>query len=214
MVVQASFGLDIRKIADDSAALLRGTHLREVTGLQGVLDSDFFVWPAETGGGALVHTLARRVARFDWVDAPANIAAVLYEAVIPPEERRQLGEYYTPSWLARAMVTELIDSPLEQKVLDPACGSGTFLAEAVDHFISAAKTARWEPSKTLDRLRVSVTGIDVHPVAAHLARSAWVLAAKEVIERVMKGGESHDAVRARLPGRLSATAVQNGRSVC
>ena len=188
MVVQASFGLDIRRIADDSAALLRGTHLREVTGLQGVLDSDFFVWPAETGGGALVHTLARRVARFDWVDAPANIAAVLYEAVIPPEERRQLGEYYTPSWLARAMVAELIDSPLEQKVLDPACGSGTFLAEAVDHFISAAKTARWEPSKTLDRLRVSVTGIDVHPVAAHLARSAWVLAAKEVIERVMEGG--------------------------
>ena len=30
------------------------------------------------------------------------MAAILYETVIPPEERRQLGEYYTPDWLALA----------------------------------------------------------------------------------------------------------------
>ena len=55
----------------------------------------------------MLQTLARRVARFNWVTAPPDTAANLYETVIPADERRQLGEYYTPAWLARVMVREL-----------------------------------------------------------------------------------------------------------
>ena len=100
MVVQASFGIDIRRLADtDATDLLQGRELYRATGLQGVLESDFFAWPNEVGGESLLQTLARRVARFDWAEAPPDTAATLYESVIPPEERRQLGEYYTPAWL-------------------------------------------------------------------------------------------------------------------
>ncbi len=192
MVVQASFGIDIRQLAEtDSADLLQGRELHHATGLQGVLESDFFAWPNEVGGKPLLQTLARRVARFDWLEAPPDTAATLYESVIPPEERRQLGEYYTPAWLARAMIRELVEDPLNQRVLDPACGSGTFIAEAVTHFIAAAKAEKWEPAKVLDRLREAVTGIDVHPVAAHLARAAWTLAARPAISDA--GAAGHDA---------------------
>ena len=96
-----------------------------------------------------MRTLARRIARFAWVKAPADIGAMLYETVIPPDERRQLGEYYTPAWLARVMVRELVQKPLEQRVLDPACGSGTFVVEAVAHFLErpsgrgANRAQRW-----------------------------------------------------------------------
>ena len=69
---------------------------------------------------------------------PNDVAAILYETIIPPDERRQLGEYYTPNWLARSIVRELVTEPLNQHVLDPACGSGTFVAEAITHFIEAA----------------------------------------------------------------------------
>ena len=183
MVVQASFGMDIRRMAEtDPADLLQGREFRSATGLQGVLESDFFAWPAEVGGLPLLKTLARRAAKFDWQKAPADIAAVLYETVIPPEERRQLGEYYTPGWLARTMVRELVTDPLNRRVLDPACGSGTFVAEAVTHFIAAAGQTTWEPKEVLSRLRESVTGIDVHPVAVHLARAAWTLAARPAIQ--------------------------------
>ena len=146
-----------------------------------MLESDFFAWPNEVGGNPLLKTLARRVARFDWTEAPADTAATLYQTVIPPEERRQLGEYYTPAWLARAMIRELVNDPLDQRVLDPACGSGTFIAEAVAHFIEAAEANGWEPTEVLNRLREAVTGIDVHPVAVHLARAAWTLAARPTI---------------------------------
>ena len=241
MAVQASFGIDLRQLAEiDPSDLLQGRRFRDATGLSGIIESDFFAWPDEVGGHDLLKALARRVARFDWQNAPPDIAAILYEAVIPPDERRTLGEYYTPAWLARAMVTELVDDPLQQRVLDPACGSGTFIAEAVRHFLEAAGVFRmdapderdneanpsflrrqesigprtndgldsrvrgndgsrndelngpaggWlEPKELLDRLRVAVTGIDVHPVAVHLARAAWALAARPAIEAAVRAG--------------------------
>ena len=189
MAVQSSFGIDIRRLAEtDPSDLLQGRELFRSTGLQGVLESDFFAWPIEVGGNPLLQTLARRVARFQWADTPPDTAAILYEAVIPPEERRQLGEYYTPAWLARVMVRELVDDPLNQRVLDPACGSGTFVAEAVSHFIAAARATNWEPMEVLNRLRNAVTGIDVHPVAVHLARATWTLAARPAISAAHGAG--------------------------
>ena len=189
MVVQASFGSDIYRLAEtDPADLLHGRDFRSKTGLQGVVESDFFAWPVEVGGLPLLRTLARRVAKFDWQRAPNDVAAILYETVIPPEERRQLGEYYTPDWLARTMVREVVTDPLSQSVLDPACGSGTFVAEAVTHLIDAARDTSLDPKQVLERLRFSVAGIDVHPVAVHLARAAWVLAAQPAIQAAVDYG--------------------------
>ena len=190
MAVQASFGSDINQLAEtDSADLLHGRDFRSRTGLQGVVESDFFAWPTEVEGGLpLLKTLARRVARFDWMEAPTDVASILYETVIPPDERRQLGEYYTPDWLARAIVREAVTDPLGQYVLDPACGSGTFVAEAVKHFIEAANATSLDPKEALEWLRFSVAGIDVHPVAVHLARAAWVLAARPAIQAAVAHG--------------------------
>ena len=189
MVVQARFGGDIvRLAANDPADLLHGRDFRDKTGLQGVVESDFFAWPTEVGGQPFLRTLGRRIAKFDWQQAPNDIAAILYETVIPPDERRQLGEYYTPDWLARAIVREVITDPLDQSVLDPACGSGTFVAEAVTHFIEAARDTSLDPKDQLEWLRFSIAGIDVHPVAVHLARAAWVLAAQPAIQAAVASG--------------------------
>ena len=183
MAVQAAFGIDIRDVsAQEPADLLLGRRLRNATGLSGILESDFFAWPTEVAGGAqFIRQMADRVARFDWHDPPADIAPTLYEIVIPADERRQLGEYYTPKWLADAMVDELVDDPLRQRVLDPACGSGTFVVAAVERFMAAAQDSGLEPQEVLARLRAAVTGIDVHPAAVHLARASWALAAREAI---------------------------------
>ena len=189
IVVQASFGGDIRRLAEnDPADLLLGRDFRSKTGLQGVVESDFFAWPTEVGGMPLLTTLARRIARFDWQKAPNDVAAILYETVIPADERRQLGEYYTPVWLARTIVREVVTEPLDQYVLDPACGSGTFVAEAVSHFIEAANATDLDSKEVLEWLRFSVAGIDVHPVAVHLARAAWVLAAQPAIQAAVEDG--------------------------
>ena len=218
MVVQASFGIDIRQLAavepDD---LLYGRRFRNDTGLQGIVESDFFTWPAEVGGSPWLQTLARRITRFNWSEAPADIGAILYETVIPPNERRQLGEYYTPDWLARTMVQELVTDPLNQRVLDPACGSGTFIAEAVSHFVQAAmpigEAGQLHPKDILDKLRDAVTGIDIHPVAVHLARSAWTLAARPAIVAAARAGYDASLSIPVYLGRFIAVALPYRRHV-
>ena len=100
----------------------------------------------------MLQTLARRVARFDWAEAPVDTAATLYQAAIPPEERRQLGEYFTPTWLVRTMIRELVDDPLNQRVLDPACGSGTFVAEAGVGGWAFVTKRRWSSREAWRRL--------------------------------------------------------------
>ena len=184
IAVQAAFGIDIHELsAEEPDDLLHGRRLRSATGLNGIVESDFFAWPTEVpGGGEFVRQLSNRVGRFDWREPPSDIAAQLYEIIIPPEERRQLGEYYTPKWLADAMVSEMVDTPLTQRVLDPACGSGTFVVAMVERFMDAARESNLEPQEVLTRLRAAVTGIDVHPAAVHLARASWALAARAAID--------------------------------
>ena len=182
IVVQATFGMKVKVIAEnDPEDLLRGRQFAEATGLHGVVESDFFSWPIEVGATPLIRTIARRVARFDWSSPPSDIAATLYQTVIPASERRQLGEYYTPRWLAKAIVKEIVTDPVNQRVLDPSCGSGTFIAECVEHFLEAAKQQNVPDTKIFEMLRDAVTGIDIHPVATHLARAAWVIAARPAI---------------------------------
>ena len=211
MVVQARFGLDIAVLAEsDPADLIQGAEFRSKTGLQGIVESDFFTWPTEIDGGLpLIKTLARAVTRFNWLQAPTDIASILYETVIPPEERRQLGEYYTPDWLARTIVQETVTEPLTQEVLDPACGSGAFIAEAVRHFLTAAEGAL-TPEETLEWLRFSITGIDVHPVAVHLARAAWVLAARPALQEAVQRGLTGTVTAPIYLGDSLQTRYRNG----
>ena len=184
IVVQATFGMDVNHIAvSDPENLVTGRQFAGNTGLHGVVESDFFAWPVEVGATPLIRTIARRVARFNWSSPPTDIAATLYQTVIPAQERRDLGEYYTPRWLAKAIVEEIVTDPVNQRVLDPACGSGAFIAECVEHFLKAAKKQKVPDTNLFELLRESVTGIDVHPVATHLARAAWVIAARPAIEK-------------------------------
>ena len=184
LAVQSAFGIDIlAKAASEPADLIEGRIFQDETGVRGVVESDFFGWPAEVGGERWLQGMARRVQHFDWRNAESDIARILYESVIPAEDRRRLGEYYTPLWLARAIVDEVVQQPLEQTVLDPACGSGTFIYAAVERFLAAAREADWSAERTLDRLPTQIQGIDVHPVSVHLARATWTFAARSALER-------------------------------
>ena len=183
LAVQAAFGIDIRaSAANRPVDLISGGIFIQEVNIRGVIESDFFGWPSETEAGCeWIASLARRVAGFDWEKAEYDFARVLYQTIISSEDRKRLGEYYTPDWLASAIVEEVVDDPLKQRVLDPACGSGTFLRAAIIHYRSKAKTSGLNTNEILTGLREKVIGIDTHPVAVHLARATWAFAAKEAI---------------------------------
>jgi len=162
--------------ADNPADLLSGRALAEI-GIAGAVESDFFDWVLHADGGPdLVRRLARQTARFRLHDVPADVLKALYESLIDPAERHELGEYYTPDWLAARLVADVIAEPLQARVLDPACGSGTFLFHALRRLMAAADATGWPPARALRAAMEQVRGIDVHPVAVIFARVTWLLA--------------------------------------
>ncbi len=165
-------GLDMPHPAD----LLAGRPFAEI-GINGVVESDFFDWPLSAARGAdLVGRIAAQAARFRLRDIEADVLKSLYESLIDPEQRHDLGEYYTPDWLATKMCEQAIERPLEQRVLDPACGSGSFLFHAVRHLLAAADAAGMSNEAALTLCCANVRGIDVHPVAVQIARVTYLLA--------------------------------------
>lgn len=87
-----------------------------------------------------------------------------------------LGEYYTPDWLAARVCEAAIDDPSQQRVLDPACGSGSFLFHAVRRFIAAARAAHVGSDQLARQAVQHVVGMDIHPVAVIIARVTYLLA--------------------------------------
>ncbi len=80
------------------------------------------------------------------------------------------------------MVAEAVDAPLTQRVLDPACGSGTFLFHAVRRLVAAGRDAGWTERRIVAACAEQVRGLDVHPVAVTLARVTWLLAMGRLLD--------------------------------
>lgn len=174
IIAHAVLGLSIESL--NPAALLTGSKFEEA-GIHGVVEMDFFDWVLEVPGGeTFVRTLSRRLGRFDWSAVEHDVLKVLYESIIGKETRKTLGEYYTPDWLAERIVSEVVTDPIGKRVLDPACGSGTFLFHAVRRFIATAEVAGWDQAQIIESVTQNVLGMDLHPVAVALARVTYLLA--------------------------------------
>ncbi|MCJ2130911.1 N-6 DNA methylase [Methylobacterium sp. E-045] len=156
--------------------LLSGRAFHEA-GVHGAVETDFFGWVIQAPGGeAIVAGLSAHAARFDLGSVDVDLLKVLYESLIDPAQRHDLGEYYTPDWLARKVVRRAVDRPAEQTCLDPACGSGSFLFHAVRLKREALTAAGVPLDEIASRCCASVTGLDVHPVAVIFARVTYLLA--------------------------------------
>src|SRR5215472_9065782 len=161
---------------DDPARILSGRRF-EAAGILGAVESDFFDWIITDAEGVdLVRRIATHVRRFKLRDVKTDILKILYESLIDREERHGLGEYYTPDWLAAKIVRNAVSSPHEQRVLDPACGSGTFLFHAIRYYLKEAEDIDVPPDSRAAEATVLVAGLDIHPVAVIIARVTYLLA--------------------------------------
>ena len=131
----------------------------------------------------------------DWRALDRDVIRTMYQSMIEKKHRKIFGEYYTPDWLAGMIVDKVCDDewcrtavaaavnqqndepPKGMAVLDPACGSGTFLFHAARRI---AKFMREEEGYTdpeiASYLPHLVVGIDIHPVAVELARATLLRA--------------------------------------
>jgi type I restriction-modification system DNA methylase subunit len=75
------------------------------------------------------RTLIDTLKEFDFSSMGSDFLGRVYEKLIPPPERKRLGQFYTPPDVAELIVSLTVRSG-DDVVLDPGCGSGTFLVKA------------------------------------------------------------------------------------
>ncbi|QQN47351.1 N-6 DNA methylase [Corynebacterium kefirresidentii] len=159
--------------------LLSGDEFRQA-GIYNVIESGFFDWILlAEGGQQYLSRIVKRIQMFDWSDIDHDALKILYESVINADVRKGMGEYYTPNWLAEGVTAKVLDKPLEQSALDPACGSGTFLFQAIRRIITAAEASGWDSPTIVEHVQSHVFGLDIHPVSVLLARVTYLLALGE-----------------------------------
>jgi len=177
VVVAKCIALAVMKLGEDEPQRLLSGDAFASAGINGAVESDFFDWVvADAEGEALVRRIMNHVRRFRLAEVDSDVLKILYESLIDRDERHGLGEYYMPDWLAAKMVRRAVDHPLEQRVLDPGCGSGTFLFHAIRNFLGEAEDADMPRERRAAEACAHIAGTDIHPVAVIIARVTYLLA--------------------------------------
>lgn len=98
-----------------------------------------------------------------------------YMSLLPKQVRHALGEHYTPAWLADLVLDRIgYDGTSGGRLLDPTCGSGTFLLRAM----ARLKKARGEGGPASEGVP-TVAGMDVNDLAVLTARANYLLAIRD-----------------------------------
>jgi len=115
--------------------------------------------------------LDMEVSRYNFKEGIANnVFIILYEDLISPSERHSLGEFYTPEWLAKILVEKAVSK--NDIVLDPACGSGTFLRCVIEEKKALGKN----PNEIFNE----VIGFDINPIAVTIAKANYLITMKSM----------------------------------
>jgi len=95
------------------------------------------------------------IEKFNWPEDERDLLGVVYQSLLQEGEKNEKGSYYTPPIIVKRMA-EKLDFNNGQLLLDPCCGSGSFLME-----INA------EPNQLF--------GMDNDPIAVFIAKINMIL---------------------------------------
>jgi type I restriction-modification system DNA methylase subunit len=175
---------DLRRVAND---VLSGRYFQSKR-LANLVDDDFFHWIRNANAEKILAPTWERIlshlAEYDLSQVREDVLKGVYQQLIDPKDRHDLGEYYTPDWLCERIVKELFPKRGYKAVLDPSCGSGSFLRAAITHFLT--NNPEGTDNDRLRQILSNVQGIDIHPVAVTISRATYILALGKLINAARK----------------------------
>lgn len=193
-------GTGLHQIANESSDKLRdylnkmerGGIFKDYFGINNFLEGDFFGWYLdiwdETLDGA-TRRIVGDLAQYSLVtldvdpEETRDLLKKLYQNLMPRTLRHALGEYYTPDWLAERVLNQLgYDGNPSKRLLDPACGSGTFLVLALRRVRQYAEDKMLPHGEVLEQVLNNVVGFDLNPLAVISARTNFLLALGDLLQ--------------------------------
>jgi len=167
---------------EQTQEIIQGTFF-EKQQIMNFLEEDFFSWVARAPVVSCTQKIASRLANllftYQLRELSEDVLKELYQGLVDPKDRHDLGEYYTPDWLAARMCNALLSKSGEDAVLDPACGSGTFLYQAIQHKKKHLPATR----QSLEKILGNVVGIDIHPLAVIVSKMNVLLALGDLFQK-------------------------------
>lgn len=163
-----------------------GHFFRDISNIDNYIEGGFFSWYLECLNEETTESIKSILSLINeyeplsfFVDEhqSRDLLKGLYEDIVPQKIRHDLGEYYTPDWLAQIAVEDSgFKGDKSSKALDPACGSGAFIVEFINTIKKEISSKNLKDSEVIDYICNRVVGFDVNPVAILTARTNYLIA--------------------------------------
>ncbi len=160
-------------------------------GINNFLEGDFFGWYLDTWDEALgnaIRSMSRELSDFEPATSTLepehtrDLLKKLYQYLVPKKLRHDLGEYYTPDWLAERLLNQVgYHGETDKRLVDPGCGSGTFPILALKRLRQYAADHLVEPAKILEAALHNIAAFDLNPLSVIAARTNFLLALGDLL---------------------------------
>jgi methylase of polypeptide subunit release factors len=171
---------------DELRGILGGGYFK-ARGLINLVEYDYFGWLNAAPHVDVLIPIAREVQAdlraYDFITTPEeDVFGQMLAELAGRLQRLLLGQEWTPTWLARQMARELVDSLATDEVprfVDMCCGSGAMLVQTVHAWRARVRAEGASGHDTANQLAQIATGFDIDPLAVMLAKVNWVIAARD-----------------------------------
>lgn len=182
-VFRALSGKSLAALGPDGLAAIAGGEAFRALGIENFAENGFFCWPGRCRDkSALAEALtdmAGEIERLLGVLAPQKLLAELFGRFAPDMARA------APDWLCEGVLDSLGPLSALPAILDPACGSGGFLAAA------ARRLAAEKPDFSAADISGRLHGLDTRPLAALRTKAELLLE----LQPRMKDVKRHATIR-------------------
>lgn len=168
--------------------ILNGDFFRNVAKLNNLVDYDFYGWITKDlwidHFLPIARHLFHHIKMYDFsFAANENMIQLIYDEMLPDEQRSALGQKSTPANLANSVINNLFeDIPENFRYLDPACGCGNFIRAALMKTREIYTNEELTTDQQLLIITDAVTGIDIDPIAVILSKSVWAMTLSDLIK--------------------------------
>ena len=177
-------------IEDELEKVLDGDYFNQF-GIPNLIEEDFFTWILHNKISKktllIVKKIVQGLLKYDLSRIDEDLFKEIYQQIVRQGERHRVGEYYTPEWLCQLITDHTFKSWLNRHsgipcILDPACGSGTFITNSIHYFRQNLIPNSLNEKEALKTILDHVMGMDINPLAVTIARANYILALGSLIQ--------------------------------
>jgi SAM-dependent methyltransferase len=185
-----------KNLKDELVTLESGEVFRNWYNIHNFLEGSFFSWYLDEWDDEIESEVRRiiedirdyEILTFEFKQEEIrDLLKKLYQILVPRAVRHDLGEYYTPDWLAEFTLDESgYTGDPTKRVLDPACGSGTFPVMAIkrinDFYLHNRAEWRGREKAISNLILDNIVGFDINPVAVLASRANYLIAISKFLK--------------------------------